>query len=81
MDIEMNSVSIALLNTVYRVVTIVILAPFIKQINKLMFWLVKDSEDEVEDQADFDLLEERFLRNPELAHNILTVIQIGRAHV
>lgn len=79
MDVEMNSVSIALLNTVYRVVTIVILAPFIKQINKLMFWLVKDSEDEVEDQADFDLLEERFLRNPELALTQVGVVMNGMA--
>ena len=67
MDLEMKSVSIALLNTIYRTVTIIILAPFIKQINKLMFWIIKDSPDDVEDQADFDLLEERFLRNPELA--------------
>ena len=67
MDLEMKSVSIALLNTIYRTVTIIILAPFIKQINKLMFWIIKDSPDDVEDQADFDLLEERFLAYPALA--------------
>lgn len=67
MDYQMNSVKIALLNTVYRIVTIMFLAPFIKQINNLVYSIIKDTEDDIEDQADFDLLEERFLRNPEIA--------------
>ena len=79
MDLEMKSVSIALLNTIYRTVTIIILAPFIKQINKLMFWIIKDSPDDVEDQADFDLLEERFLRNPELALTQVGTVMNGMA--
>lgn len=68
---EMNSVHIALLNTVYRILTIIALAPFIKQINKLVFWLVKDEpvEEDAEDLPDFDLLEERFLKYPDLALN------------
>lgn len=79
MDMQMTSVSIALLNTVYRVVTILILAPFIKQINKLVFWLIKETDDEMEDQADFDLLEERFLRNPELALAQVHTVMNGMA--
>lgn len=79
MDIEMKSVSIALLNTIYRTLTIIILAPFIKQINKLMFWIIKDTPDDVEDQADFDLLEERFLRNPELALTQVGTVMNGMA--
>lgn len=67
MDMRMDSVKIALLNTVYRVLTIIVLAPFIKQIEKLVFFLIKDSAEELEDQADFDLLEERFLAYPDLA--------------
>ena len=67
MDKGMNSVSIALMNTVYRVLTILVLAPFIKQINKLVFFLIKDSKEDLEEQADFDLLEERFLNYPDLA--------------
>lgn len=67
MDMPMNSVRIALLNTVYRVLTIVVLAPFIKQIDKLVFWLVKEDEREKEELPDFDLLEERFLAYPDLA--------------
>lgn len=67
MDMGMNSVYIALMNTVYRVLTIIVLAPFIKQIDRLVYFLIKDSEEEVEDQADFDRLEERFLAYPDLA--------------
>lgn len=67
MDMKMNSVLIALMNTVYRVLCILVLAPFINQINKLVHWLIKDSAEEVEEMADFNLLEERFLAYPDLA--------------
>lgn len=67
MDLKMNSVLIALMNTVYRVLCILVLAPFIKQIDKLVHWLIKDSAEEVEEMADFNLLEERFLAYPDLA--------------
>ncbi len=67
MDQVMNPVLIALLNTGYRILTILVLAPFIKAIEKLVFRLVKDTEEDKEEQADFDLLEERFLRYPPLA--------------
>jgi len=79
MTFEMNSVLIALLNTVYRIITIMFLAPFIKQINSLVFWLIKDTEEDVEDQADFDRLEERFLRNPELALEQVHIVINGMA--
>ena len=72
MDMTMTPVAIALLNTVFRVATVIILFPFIRFIEKLVFTLVKDSEEEREDQADFDLLEERFLAYPALA--------IGQSH-
>ncbi len=67
MDYEMRPVSVALMNTVFRVLTIIVLAPFIKSIEKLTYKLVKDSEEDIEEQADFDLLEERFLDYPDLA--------------
>ncbi len=63
----MNPVRIALLNSAYRIVNITILAPFISKFEKLVFFLVKDSKEDLEDQADFDLLEERFLEYPPLA--------------
>ena len=67
MDVVMSPVLIAFLNTVYRMATVIVLFPFIKQIEKLVFLFVKDSAEDIEEQADFDLLEERFLAYPELA--------------
>jgi phosphate:Na+ symporter len=67
MDMTMKPVSIALLNTVFRVATVIMLMPCIKLIEKLVFKLVKDSPEDEEEQADFDLLEERFLAYPDLA--------------
>lgn len=69
MDIKMGAVQIALLNTVFRTATILVLMPFIKWIERLVFWLVKDSEEEQEELADFELLEERFLAYPAIAIN------------
>lgn len=72
MDMIMTPVSTALLNTVFRVATVCVLFPFIPKIEKLVCWLVKDSAEELEDEADFDLLEERLLNYPALA--------IGQCH-
>jgi phosphate:Na+ symporter len=55
------------LNSVFRILTILVLAPFISKIEKLVFILIKDTEEDNEEQADFDLLEERFLNYPPLA--------------
>lgn len=72
LDMVMSPFSIAILNSVFRVATVVILFPFIRWIEKLVFVLVKDAPEELEDLADFDLLEERFLAYPALA--------IGQSH-
>ncbi len=69
MDMTMSPITIAILNTVFRLATVIILFPFIKGIEKLVFTLVKDTEEDKEEQADFDLLEERFLKYPALAIN------------
>lgn len=67
MDMTMKPVHIALLNTVFRVATVIMLFPFIRLIEKLMFKLIKDTEEDKEETADFDLLEERFLMYPDIA--------------
>lgn len=72
LEMTMTPVTIAMLNTVFRLATVVILFPFIKWIERLVFILVKDSAEDREDQEDFDLLEERFLKYPALA--------IGQSH-
>ena len=68
----MSPFRVALLNTVFRLLTILVLAPFIGKIEKLVFFLIKDTDEDNEEQADFDLLEERFLAYPALA--------IGQSH-
>ena len=72
MDMTMRPVTIAMMNTIFRLATILVLLPFIHAIEKLVFRLIKDDPEELEEQADFDLLEERFLSYPALA--------IGQSH-
>ena len=67
MNVVMTPVYIALMNTVFRAATICILSPFIKYIEKLVYILIKDDEEDLDEQKDFDLLEERFLNYPPLA--------------
>jgi len=66
----MNPVSIAAVNTVIRVVSAVVLFPFIGMMEDLLCKMIKDSPEDLEDQADtadFDLLEERLLTSPAIA--------------
>lgn len=67
MNVVMSPVYIALMNTVFRAATICILSPFIKYIEKLVYILIKDDEEDLDEQKDFDLLEERFLSYPAIA--------------
>lgn len=43
------------------------MSPFIKYIEKLVYILIKDDEEDLDEQKDFDLLEERFLNYPAIA--------------
>ncbi len=63
----MTSVSIALLNTVFRCVIIALLAPGIGLLEKMVCTLIKDDEEEGNDLRDMDRLEDRFLEHPPLA--------------
>ncbi len=70
MNMTVNPVIIAAVNSVFRIVTVCILFPLIGQIEKLVMYLIKDSAEDLEDiadNADFDLLEERLLMSPSLA--------------
>ena len=63
----MTMVSIALLNTVYRLVTVIILAPAVGLLEKLVCRLFPESADVAEERADMDKLESRFLTHPAIA--------------
>ena len=65
-----NPVIIAAVNSIIRIVTAALLFPFLGKLEKLLCFLIKDSEEDLEsirDTADFDLLEERLLVSPSLA--------------
>lgn len=63
----MNMFSIALLNTLFRVSTVIVLALFIPLIEKLVVRLMKGNPADEEKTRDMDRLEERFLAYPTLA--------------
>ena len=67
MTMEMNMFSIALLNTLFRVSTVLVLALFIPLIEKLMIRLVPADPEAEAQTEDMKRLEERFLAYPTLA--------------
>ena len=63
----MSPVSIAAVNTIFRVITAVLLFPFGKQLKQLTKLLIKGKKDEETSNEDLDRLEERFIQHPALA--------------
>ena len=67
MNKVMDMFSIALLNTLFRVSTVIVLALFIPLIEKLMIALIPGNPADEANTRDMDRLEERFLAYPTLA--------------
>lgn len=67
MSRTMTAVSIALVNTLFRVVIVMILAPMTGLIEKFVSLFVKDDRERLKGLRDMDLLEERFLTHPALS--------------
>lgn len=63
----MTPVMVAFVNTVFRVATVCVLFPFIPKLEKILCMLVKDTKEELEEEADLELLEERLVIYPALA--------------
>ena len=63
----MNMFSVALVNTLFRVSTVALLAPFIPLLEKLMTVLIRPNPEDEEETGDMNRLEERFLAYPTLA--------------
>ena len=67
MNAVMTTVTVALMNTLFRLATVLVLMPAIPLMEKLVIWLIPDKENELLEQHDMDRLEERFLQHPVLA--------------
>lgn len=77
MDMEMTTVRIALMNTIFRIATVLVLFPFINLLEHLICVMIKDKHEE-DELAETDCLEERFIEHPTLAieqsKNVLKVM-------
>ena len=63
----MTMVSIALTNTLYRLAVVILLAPGIGIMEKVVCKMFPEGEEAAAEQADMDRLESRFLEHPTLA--------------
>ena len=73
MHLKVDTVGIAIINTVFNLVTAIVLAPVVKLMEKLTVVTIRQKKG-TEDEFQADLLEERFLNYPPLA-----LEQSGRA--
>ena len=67
LTMPMTTVSIALLNTLFRLATVVVLTPFIGHLERFVCFLIPDKHGADPAQLEMDWLEERFLQHPALA--------------
>ena len=67
LGMSMNAVTIAALNSLFRLGTVLILAPAIGLLEKLTVWIVPDRGDGEQEMAEIDRLEDRFINHPALA--------------
>ena len=69
MQKTMSPVSVAALNTAFRIVTVLVLTPMINLLGKLACRIIKDEpvQEERTMQEEWDLLDERFLSHPSFA--------------
>ena len=67
MDKTMTMVSVALLNTLYRLAIVIMLSPVIGFLEKVVRGIFPTSKEAAAEQADMDKLETRFLEHPALS--------------
>lgn len=78
-DMIMNPFSIAATNSLFRLITMSAMLPFVQQIKKLIYLIIPEDPAEKEDVGDFDKLEERLLANPKLAYEAAMDVMDGMA--
>lgn len=68
-DMKMTSVSIALINSIFRLATVVVLFPFIGLLAKMMIRMFpeKVDEEDKEEIVSVSILDDRFVSNPTIA--------------
>lgn len=67
MDASMTPATVALVNTLFRIVTVAALTPTIALQEKLVCAIIKDKPSDKKKTTDWDLLETRFINMPSLA--------------
>ena len=67
LTMTMTAVSIALMNTLFRLATVIVLAPLIGVLEKCVCLLIPENPESVREEQEMDRLEERFLLHPALA--------------
>ena len=74
-----SPIDIALINTIFRVATTLVLMPFIKYLEKLVFFVVKDDPNQENKDKDLERLDERFLDTPEVAIEQSSIVLLSMA--
>lgn len=77
MDKIMSPVGIALVNSAFRIGLAILLFPFLKQVEKLLFLFLPRKDNDDSENEIFDLLEDHFLENPEIAIRQSRVVMDG----
>ena len=67
LETKMTVVTVAALNTLYRLATVIFLSPAISLLERLICRLIPDRGDELSEREDMDRLEERFLAHPAIS--------------
>ena len=67
MSMKMTMVSVALVNTLYRLAIVILLSPCLGILEKIVRALLPESAEAAAEEADMDRLEPRFLDHPTLA--------------
>lgn len=81
MTATMSMVSIAALNSVFRVIIVLLLTPLIGTMEKMVTKLIPDKEEDKEKNEDFARLDERFLSSPDIAIEQARVTTIKMAEL
>lgn len=67
MNKAMTMASVALLNTVFRMIIVLMLTPMIGLMERIVTHVIPDKKEEIEELKDAERLEERFISHPSIA--------------